>query len=253
MEAFGKEYALAYDNLYQDKDYTKECDFIEEVFRKYSIDVKTILDLGCGTGGHALILARRGYQVMGVDRSQDMIEIAKEKAKKAGLPVEFVSGDIAGIDLQNSFDAVIGMFAVMSYQTSNSAFARACRTANKYLKHGGTFIFDCWYGPAVIAEKPTVRIKETKLNDNERIIRLTEPVLNTLTHTVEVCFTLMKIRDNSLINETKESHLMRFLFPQEVKYFLEVAGFSEIEFCPFLRLEEPLSEHDWNMVVIAKK
>ncbi len=253
MEVFEKEYALAYDNLYQDKDYTKECDFIEAVFKKYSIDVRTILDLGCGTGGHALILARRGYQVMGVDRSQDMLEIAKEKAKKAGLPVEFVSRDIAGIDLQSSFDAVIGMFAVMSYQTSNSAFARACRTASKHLKRGGIFMFDCWYGPAVITEKPTMRIKEAKLNDNERIMRLTEPVLNTLTHTVEVCFTLMKIRDNCLINETKESHLMRFLFPQEVKYFLEVAGFSEIEFCPFLRLEEPLSEHDWNMVVIAKK
>ena len=181
------------------------------------------------------------------------IEIAKEKAKKAGLPVEFVSRDIAGIDLQSSFDAVIGMFAVMSYQASNLAFARACRTANKYLKHGGTFIFDCWYGPAVLTEKPTMRIKEVKLNDNERIIRLTEPVLNTLTHTVEVCFTLMKIRNNCLINETKESHLMRFLFPQEVKYFLEVAGFSEMKLCPFLQLEESLGERDWNMAVIARK
>ena len=253
MKVFGKEYALAYDHLYQNKDYTKECDFIEAVFQEYSVKVKTILDLGCGTGGHALILARRGYQVVGVDRSKDMLEIAKMKAEEARLSTEFTSGDVTNIELQSSFDAVIGMFAVMSYQTSNLAFARACRTANKHLRQGGIFIFDCWYGPAVLAERPTVRIKEVKLNDSERIIRLTEPILNTLTHTVETHFTLLRIKDGHFINETRESHLMRFLFPQEVKYFLEVAGFDEVKCCPFLRLEESLSEHDWNMAVIAKK
>ncbi len=253
MGIFDREYALAYDHLYQDKDYEKECDFIEAVFQKYSLDVKTILDLGCGTGGHTLILARRGYQVVGVDRSQDMLEIAKKKAKEASLPVEFISGDVTNIELQRSFDAVIGMFAVMSYQTSNSSFAGACRTANKYLREGGIFIFDCWHGQAVLTEKPAFRIKEVKSNNNKRIIRLTKPVLNTLAHTIEIHFTLLKIQGDHLVGETKESHLMRFLFPQEVKYFLEVAGFKEIKFCSFLRLEEPLSEHDWNMVVIAKK
>lgn len=58
MEVFGKEYTRAYDHLYQDKDYAKECDFIEAVFQKYSVGVKTILDLGCGTGGHALVFIR---------------------------------------------------------------------------------------------------------------------------------------------------------------------------------------------------
>ncbi len=253
MGVFDREYALAYDNLYQDKDYTKECDFIEAVFKKFSVDVKRVLDLGCGTGEHALILAKHGYQVMGVDRSQDMLEIAIKKAEKAGLAIKFTAGDLTTIKLQSSFDAVVSMFAVMSYQTSNAAFASACKTAADHLISGGIFIFDCWYGPAVITERPTVRIKEVTLNDSEKIIRLTEPTLDTFTHIVMTCFTLLKIKDDHLINETKESHFMRFLFPQEVKYVLEVAGFSEIEFCPFLRLEKPLSEHDWNMVVIAKK
>ncbi|GAI41761.1 unnamed protein product, partial [marine sediment metagenome] len=102
------------------------------------------------------------------------------------------------------------------------------------------------------SEKPGVRIKEVKLNGTEKIVRFTEPILNTLTHTVETRFKIWNIRNGHLISETKESHLMRFLYPLEIKYFLEVAGFNKIEFCPFLELERQLSNNDWNMTVIAK-
>lgn len=124
MRAFGKEYALAYDYLYKDKDYEKECDFIGRVFKKFSGRVETILDLGCGTGGHALILAKRGYEVLGVDCSQEMLDIAITKAGKRNLSIEFIRDDITDIRLHRKFDAVISMFAVMSYQTTNSALAK---------------------------------------------------------------------------------------------------------------------------------
>jgi SAM-dependent methyltransferase len=251
MKVFRKEYALAYDYLYQEKDYEKECDFIEAIFSNFSGKVKSILDMGCGAGGHALILARRGYYVVGVDRSEEMLEIAKRKVEEANLSIKFIKGDITNIDLQEKFDAVISMFAVMSYQTNNSAIWKACRVARNHLKRGGLFLFDCWNGLAVLTEKPTARIKEVILNEKEKIIRFTEPILNALTHTIEVRFKVWKISDGHLVNETEESHLMRFLFPQEIKYFLEVAGFHEIKFCPFLKLEKPLKESDWNMTVIV--
>jgi SAM-dependent methyltransferase len=252
MRAFGKEYALAYDYLYKDKDYEKECDFIGRVFKKFSGRVETILDLGCGTGGHALILAKRGYEVLGVDCSQEMLDIAITKAGKRNLSIEFIRDDITDIRLHRKFDAVISMFAVMSYQTTNSALAKVCKIGREHLVPDGLFIFDCWHGSAVLTEKPTVCIKEVKLNNKEKIIRFTEPILNAVTHTVETRFKVLKIQDGHLICETNESHLMRFLFPMEIKYFLEVAGFKKIEFCPFLELEKPLTEHDWNMTVIAK-
>jgi len=84
-------------------------------------------------------------------------------------------------------------------------------------------------------------------------IRFTEPVLNIQNHTVETRFKVWKIDDGRLISEINESHRVRFLFPQEIKYFLELAGFLEIELCPFPRLGDPLTEHDWNMAVIARK
>ncbi len=160
MTVFGDEYTRAYDSLYKDKNYEKECDFIEETFKKYGYRPESILDLGCGTGNHALILAQRGYKVTGVDRSAPMLENAKRKAQDAALNIKFVEGDIANIALDGKFDAVISMFAVMSYQTTNADVAAVCKNANKALVSGGVFIFDCWHGSAVIADKPGIRIKE---------------------------------------------------------------------------------------------
>jgi len=115
MRVFKKEYAFAYDYLYQDKDYEKECDFIQEVFKKFTKGVKTVLDLGCGTGGHALILAKRGYEIVGVDRSKEMLKIARDKAKSAKLDVEFIESDITNIGSKRKFD-------VCSDELSDSQF-----------------------------------------------------------------------------------------------------------------------------------
>ena len=252
MMVFGKEYASAYDYLYQDKDYKKECDFLEEIFSKFSYKVESILDLGCGTGGHAIILAKRGYHVVGVDRSEEMIGIAKRKARNEKLSIKFIKSDITDINLNEKFDAIISMFAVISYQTTNIALSNFCRIAKECLISGGVFIFDFWYGPAVISQKPTTCIKEVKLGNDERIVRFTEPFLDILNHTVETRFKVLKLKGYKLISETNENHLMRFLFPQEIKYYLQVAGFKDVKFFPFLKLEKVLTENDWNMTVVAK-
>jgi SAM-dependent methyltransferase len=96
---FREEYSGVYDALYQDKGYEKECDYIEALFKKYDYRPTTILDLGCGTGGHALILSKRGYKVSGVDRSASMLDIAKKKARDQRSEIEFIQGDITRISV----------------------------------------------------------------------------------------------------------------------------------------------------------
>jgi len=250
MTVFGNTYASVYDYLYQDKDYEKECDFLETLFKKYAKKVKTILDLGCGTGGHAISLAKRSYKIAGVDRSSEMVGIARKKAKNAELKIDFHESSIQNLNLHKKFDAVISMFAVMSYQTKNNDLSMACKTAKKHLNPEGVFVFDAWHGLAVMTDPPTQRIKEVN-NGDERIIRFTNPEIDILSHTVDTHFKVLKLKAEKLICETKETHKMRFLFPQEIKYFLEVAGFSDIHFCPFLKPETQLSAKDWNMTVIA--
>lgn len=252
MKVFGKDYSSAYDHLYKEKDYAKECDFLEAVFRRNRIKARRILDLGCGTGGHALILAERGYEVVGVDRSREMLALAGAKARKTGLSVNFIKGDITSLDLGGTFDAVISMFAVMGYQTDNRDLSAVCRVARRHLRDGGIFVFDCWNGNAVLTEKPGKRTRKISVGDNERIIRHTEPMLDLMGHTVETKFRLIRELRGRKVSETRESHLMRFFFPQELRHYLESAGFSQVSLCPFLELKRRLTENDWNMAVVAK-
>src|SRR5258706_13298100 len=83
---FGEQYSALYDHFYHDKDYAGECDLLEQVFAAHgSGRVRDVLDLGCGTGGHAWILARRGYRMVGLDRSATMVGLAQEKAETSAV------------------------------------------------------------------------------------------------------------------------------------------------------------------------
>ncbi len=252
MSAF-RDYANYYDALYREKDYEKECDFLQQIWEELSSDsIGRILDLGCGTGGHALPLAQRGYDVVGVDRSEQMLEIAREKAIQANLPVEFKQGDIRDLELGRTFDAVVSMFAVIGYQTANDDLAAAFRTASRHLKLGGLFIFDCWFGPAVLNQRPSDRYRIIEA-DGERIIRFASPVLDILQHTVQVNYKILRLRNGHVVDEVDESHLMRFLFPQEIVYYLEETGFKLLKLCPFMELSRQPTEQNWNVTVVAEK
>ncbi len=157
---FDKSYAEQYDILYEDKDYAAECDLLERVFDKYDRRVQSILDIGCGTGNHSIPLAQRGYQVTGVDLSESMLERARQKAGD-GNPV-FVQGDARKVNLHQTFDAVLMMFAVLGYQLSNDDVLAALRTVRQHLKPGGLFVFDVWYGPAVLSIRPGDRVKSSR-------------------------------------------------------------------------------------------
>ena len=127
MSVFGK-YSRYYDLLYRDKDYAAEAEFVRGMLQKHRPDAHSLLDLGCGTGRHAALLARAGYTVTGVDRSQEMLEVARSQDALPGL--DFVRGDLRGIRLGRKFDVVLSLFHVMSYQTSNADLDATFATAS---------------------------------------------------------------------------------------------------------------------------
>jgi len=224
-------YSRYYDLLYKDKDYDIEADYISELIQRFIPRAKTILDLGCGTGVHDVLLAQKGYYIDAVDFSEEMLSEAR---KKAGILPEFVSsinfhfGDIRNIRLNKTFDVVLSLFHVMSYQTTNKDFMDAVTTAKNHLNKKGIFIFDCWYGPTVLTEKPTVRVKKIQ-DDNIEITRIAEPIHYPDRNLVDVCYTVfIKDKRNNLIQEIHETHTMRYLFIPELKLMLENAGFKII-------------------------
>jgi SAM-dependent methyltransferase len=251
MNVFDK-YAKYYDLLYTEKDYAAECDFIEALFSRFqTASIHQILDLGCGTGGHAIPLTERGYSLVGVDRSEKMLEKAVDKAAKSPADVEFIRSDIRDLSLDKLFDAVLAMFAVMSYQTENDDLLSVFHTARRHLKPGGLFIFDSWFGPAVLNLKPSDR--DITISAGDQVVqRSARPTLDLANNTVRVDYSLTQ-RDKKEKGATiTESHLMRYLFEPEIKLMCSLTGFSLLKVCPFMEPDMLPNERDWNVSWITK-
>lgn len=141
-EVFGSLYADAYDALYQDKDYESECDLLQLLFQKYATGpIRTILDLGCGTGKHSFSLAGRGFELVGIDRSQEMIARAQKKLPlSCNAKVSFQKADIRKLELGRLFDACLMMFAVLGYQTANADVLSTLGTARRNLRLATPFV-----------------------------------------------------------------------------------------------------------------
>lgn len=253
MSPFQGEYSRWYDTIYRKKDYPGECDFLESVFAGRSPRPHHVLDLGCGTGGHALNLARRGYQVTGVDRSATMLQEARRKAKQASITADFHEGDLSRLAWHEQFDAAIAMFAVTGYITSDREMEDYLSGVWRGLRPGGVFIFDGWFGPGVLNERPTSRLLEIPLAEGESLLRLAEPQLDMQQQTVEIHYRLWRQKGSQIVAEGEERHRMRFFFPRELRCLLRQAGFSEISLHPLGSQAGDLREHDWHFTAIATK
>ena len=245
--SFKEDYVKYYDLFNESKDYKKEVDFLEKVFKKYS-DVKDVLDLGCGTGIHSRHLASRGYMVSGIDISKEMINIAK---LKRASNTEFFSGNMTCFSLNKKFDACITMFAVIGYLTKNKQVEAYLNSVKKHLKKNGLLILDCWNGLGVMHDLPKSRIKEVELG-NLKIKRTSYPDLDAFNHKCNVKFDVNIFEKGNLIRNYKENHSVRFFFPQELRKYLEDTGFEVLEICKVFELGTKLDETDWNMSVIAR-
>ena len=242
MTVFGQ-YAAFYDCLYQGKNYNEECDFLEEIFNHYAHgSVITILDLGCGTGSHSLVLENRGYSVVGVDRSKEMLELARSKG--GAERISFQHGDIRYLSLETTFDVVISMFAVMSYMVTNEDLVAAFRTVRRHLKPGGIFVFDSWFGPGVFHDPPSVRARQVTDSEN-RIRRTATPTFDPSEQVVEVRFDVVQTGSDGRIQEITERHRMRPLFVQEIKQFAMINGLDLVAVFPWMKIDQAIGLSDW--------
>ncbi len=248
-----------YEELFEDfadnydrEEFTKgtigEVDFIEQE-AGYDKSVR-ILDIGCGTGRHALELARRGYKVTGIDLSESQLEKARRTADKEGLDIEFIKKDARDFDFEEAFGLAImlceGSFPLMETDEMNySILLNAFRS----IRPGSKLIFTTLNGLF-----PLYHSVKDFINNNSPEGEKTDG--NT--------FDLMTFRDHSTY-ETMDDHGKvrilkcneRYYVPPEITWLLKCAGFrsSEIFGCrlgAFSR-KDILSTEDYEMLVVAVK
>ncbi len=246
-ETLFENYAHTYDKELFTRGTYQEVGFIEQ---EIGFDrTQWILDVGCGTGRHAIELAKRGYSVTGIDLSESQLKRAREKAAESGVTVQFERGDARALSFNQEFDAALnlceGGFALMETDEMDFAILQGVTRA---LKPGGTCIL-------------------TTLNALFPLAHSTEEFMNSSTvegTSTDHTFDVMTFRDTSTLEvedddgRKRQLHCNeRYYAPSEIFRMLKSLGYLQIDIvgCEvgnFSRTKK-LTSSDFEMLVIARK
>lgn len=232
--------AALYRLWHASKPYAAEAAHVDRLIRSRLPAARRVLELGCGPGLHARELARLGYRVLGVDESAAMLAAAEPVSG-----VQLRRGDARSLRLRGRFDAVIALFHVFSYLRSQGELEAALRAAARHLRPGGVLVFDCWHGPAVLADPP--RPRDSEARDGSVLVRRRS---RTRLRRRE---RLAEIRHEYTVREAPggrasrfmERHSLRYWWPGEISRALRGAGFTGVEAREWMT-ERPLSARTWS-------
>lgn len=141
MDAYTS-FARVYDMFMDNVPYEEWCDYITGLLKEYGISNGLVLDLGCGTGSMTELLAARGFDMIGVDCSEDMLEIALEKRMASGRDILYLQQDMRDLELYGTVRAVVCLCDSINYLLDVQDLETVFRLVNNYLDPGGIFIFD---------------------------------------------------------------------------------------------------------------
>ncbi|MES2632408.1 MAG: class I SAM-dependent methyltransferase [Pseudomonadota bacterium] len=250
-EVFGSSYAITYDAVYAAKDYGAECDAIERAFSEFSrVSVRRVLDLGCGTGGHAIPLAARGYGVTGIDRSPDMLAVAARKGRAAGLDgsLAWRQADLTQRPELGQHDAVLMMFNAMGYLLEAQSLVQLLGAVRESLPSGALFVLDLWDAAGVLKHPPSTRVTGVVVGDRH-LERRSHAALDPAAQTCRVMIELTDPQDPRF--KVSEVHAVRFFRRAELTDLFRRHGLEVLRWGGLPEYwKEPAGA--WSVMVIAR-
>lgn len=141
MEEYGR-FAEVYDLLMEEIPYEDWCSYLTGLLRVHGVADGLVCELGCGTGTMTELLAKAGYDMTGIDSSEEMLQQAMQKREASGLPILYLLQDMREIELYGTMRAFVSVCDTMNYLTEPEDFLEVLKLVNNYLDPGGIFIFD---------------------------------------------------------------------------------------------------------------
>ena len=254
MEAYTS-FAVVYDTFMDNVPYEEWGEYLHELLIEYGIEDGLVLDLGCGTGTMTEILASKGYDMTGVDFSEEMLDIAMQKRAKSGHDILYLMQDMREFELYGTVRAIVSVCDSMNYLTEDGDLEEVFRLANNYLDPGGLLIFDMnteykyreLLGDLTIAEErencsfiwDNYYYEEEKINEYRLSLFVEDPVLSEKT-------------GQDICRKFQEMHYQRAYSLAEVKAALEVAGMEFVAaYDAFTR--NPVRRDSERMYIIARE
>lgn len=227
-------FAYIYDKLMRsDVDYEKWADYIENLFDRYGVNPSLVCDLACGTGNITVPLARRGYDMTGVDISEDMLNAAREKS--AGLDILFLNQSIARLDLYGTMDAFLCMIDGINYIIAPKLLEQAFSRMKKcFMNPGAVFIFD-------ISTKHKLKNiigSETFIHSDRDIFYSWQNRYIEQRNISDMLLTFF-VKTGKNYRRFEERHIQRAYSENELRYLLKKAGFTQVDTYDELTFEPP--------------
>jgi SAM-dependent methyltransferase len=179
-----------------------------------------------------------------------MLKFAESLRKGLEDRLIYIEGDITKINLERKFDVIVALFHVMSYINQNMDLLNVFKVVKEHLLEDGIFIFDFWYGPAVLFQKPEIRVKRVE-NEELNIIRIAVPEIILDKNIVKVNYNLF-VRDkfNDRLIELTEVHSMRYFFDTELELICDLVGLKVLEKYAWMTFEKPDSS-SWSVLWVV--
>ena len=238
-------FARYYDAFMDYIDYPGWVQYIMEILDTYGIKGKKLLDLACGTGTCAVLFAKKGFEVYGIDVSEDMLEQARKKISAMFYNIGFSCQDLRNFKLEKKVDVVTCLYDSMNYLLEEEDVRQAFGSAYNALNNGGAFIFDLntEYALSVVWGNGVMRRREGGFPSLWR--NFYDP--ETHTGTLHLTWT---IKENGSKKEYYETHRERAYPNSRIEEFLKEAGFKEAMIFSH-RTFEPPAEISPRVMVVA--
>ena len=255
MEAYTS-FAAVYDTFMDNVPYEEWAVYLQELLREYQIEDGLVLDLGCGTGTMTELLADYGYDMIGVDNSEEMLEIAFEKRMQSGHDgILYLLQDMRDFELYGTVKAVVSICDSMNYITEEEELEQVFRLVNNYLDPGGIFIFDFnteykyreLLGDRTIAEEreecsfiwDNYYYEEEGINEYELTLFIKDEELS-------------QESGQTICRKFQETHYQRGYDLEKMRALLEHAGMEFLAAYDAFTRNEP-GEHSERIYVIARE
>lgn len=227
--------AASYDALTEDVGYEARTDFVEKLFRRSRIPVRTVLDLACGTGTMTALLTERGYELIGVDGSEDMLLEAREKAQTlTGIPPLFLHQSMPELDLYGTVEAAVCCLDSLNYLTSPADVRETFRRLHLFIAPGGALVFDVH-----ALAKLEAMDAQVWLDEREDVYCVWRTEYSRRSRLLDYYVDIFSALPNGAWERSFEEHHQRYYSVEELSEWLTAAGFGGIRVYGDCRLRAP--------------
>jgi SAM-dependent methyltransferase len=254
LTSYSGRYAELYDLFYADKPYEAEAAFIDRRLQEYSVGpTRNLLELACGTGTHALLLEKHGYNIVATDYSEDMLQRAKQKAAAALSRVDFRQQDMTQLDVSGApFDAAYCLFDAIGYVATNEALEKVFRGVHKHLRADGLFIFEFWHAAAMLRHYEPVRVRRWNTGDS-LVLRISETALDHPNELCQVSYSVYELSPDGTYSSFTDTHINRYFLVQEMAQWLAWTHFEPVKWFAGWTGDENISDETWHVVAVARR